>query len=811
MSANLVPSDPGSSPASPSTAYHGGYPGGAYGGPAEPRGPTVIERVQRAFGAMRRHKWWMLAIIVTGTSVGYALTRTVKPKYDVYANIWIARGGGSTGPITAPGLITDYLAWPDLAKSWIVLDQVVAKLGLHVTPIDPPDFAAVRELHPSDHLRPGRYQLKVDSAGQAYTLALRSEQRGATDSLVESGLVGDSIGRAVGFEWLPSWEQFRPAQQITFEVVTPREAAVRLSRSLNVIPVQNSNLMRMTMSGDNPQLLAATLNTVQDVFISEAARLKRENLSAVSRTVHEQLDSAKRQLDVAREAYERFKVNTITLPSENTPVAPGVTTSTSPVLQSFFTDNVNYKVVQRDREALERILADRDRRGGRISIEALTALQPVVQRHPGLVTELQNLATAEAQLRQLLMTQTDSHPSVVTLRERIEVLEAQTIPTLAQAVLAQLRSQENDMQLRIAGAAEELKQIPQRTIQEASLQLEVNIADRLYTDLQARAAQARLAELSALPDVAILDPAVAPLRPSSDTATGIFLMSIAVSIGVAVALALLLDLLDKRFRYPQQATQELGLDIMGAVPTLTNPRNAAARLQEASQMVESFRSLSLAVRSAFDGMGPVQLTISSPGPGDGKSFVSANLASALADGGFRTVLVDGDIRRGALHGVFALSQTPGLMEYLAGEAVLSEVLQPTQHGNLHVIPCGRRRRHGPELLAGDTMTELVRSLREQFDAIIVDSAPLGAGIDPYALGVATGAMLVVLRTGETDRKLAQAKLEVLDRMPVRLLGAVLNDIGENPQFKYYYYLEGYGALENAEDTALIGSGSNGRG
>src|SRR5690606_28703557 len=117
---------------------------------------------------------------------------------------------------------------------------------------------------------------------------------------------------------------------------------------------------------------------------------------------------------------------------------------------------------------------------------------------------------------------------------------------------------------------------------------------------------------SALPDVAVLDPAVAPLRPTSDTATGIFLVSVVASILVAVGLVFLLDLLDKRFRYPRQATHELGLDIVGAIPTITNPRNSAARLQEASQLVESFRSLSLAVRSAFNGDGAVQLAISSP-------------------------------------------------------------------------------------------------------------------------------------------------------------------------------------------------------
>jgi tyrosine-protein kinase Etk/Wzc len=252
---------------------------------------------------------------------------------------------------------------------------------------------------------------------------------------------------------------------------------------------------------------------------------------------------------------------------------------------------------------------------------------------------------------------------------------------------------------------------------------------------------------------------------------------------------------------------------MSGIPTIKNPRNASARLQEASQLVESFRSLSLTVRSAFDGIGPVVLTVSSPGPGDGKSFVSANLAMALADGGYRTVVIDGDIRRGTLHSVFSpATQSPGLTDFLAGEAILSEILRPTSHPGLFLVPSGKRRRNGPELLAGEGMIGLVRDLRQQFDAVIVDSAPLGAGIDPFALGVATGAMLIVLRTGETDRKLAQAKLEVLDRMPVRILGTVLNDIGESPQFKYYYYLEGYGALETVtpEDSALIGTG-NGNG
>lgn len=808
MSANLIPSDPGSGSVQAFPSPTRGW------GESSPE-PTfrIQEFLTRALGALRRYWWLILAVVAVGTSVGYWLTRTVRPKFDVNATIWVAKGG-SGGAIRAPGLISDALAWSDLAKSWIVLDEVVARLALYVTPVDGADAPMFSQFRPSDGLRPGRYALAVDAAGSNWSLFRLDEQHSAADSLIERGSVGDSVGRSVGFRWLPTAESMTLGRRVEFVVVTPREAAGRLNSDLKVNLPQTSNLMRLSLSGDEPRLLAATLNTVQQVFIEEAARLKRENLSDIRRTVEEQLDSARVQLSRARSALETFKVNTITLPTENTPIAPGVAMSANPVFNAFFQDNVSYKVIQRDREALERILAAREANRGRIPVEALRGLQGVVTMNPGLNTELTNLAAAQEQLRKLLITYTDSYPPVRDLRQRIALLETTTLPELAEASLVQLRSREEDMKGRIDGQARELRDIPQRTIEESSRALEVSIADRIYTDLQTRYNEAKLAELSAMPDVEILDPAVAPLRPTSDTASGILLVAVAGSLGVALLLALLLDRLDKRFRYPEQATNELGLDIVGAIPTMTNPRNSSARLQEASQLVESFRSLSLTIRSAFDGIGPVQLTVSSPGPGDGKSFISANLASALADGGFRTVLIDGDIRRGAMHKVFGVTQTPGLVDYLSGEVALREVLLPTSHGNLFVVPCGTRRRHGPELLAGSTMTNLIRDLRQQFDAVVVDSAPLGAGIDPFALGVATGAMLIVLRTGETDRKLAQAKLEVLDRMPVRILGTVLNDIGENPQFKYYYYLDGYGALETAEDsTELIGSGSgsNGRG
>ncbi|NUQ12674.1 MAG: polysaccharide biosynthesis tyrosine autokinase [Gemmatimonadaceae bacterium] len=805
MPAHLVPAES-------SNGVPGPYQPGTQWGPPSPVAQppaTLGEQLTRFAAAIRRYKWLIVAIVAVGSSAGYALTRLVPPKYTVQGSIIIKRELGTEGPVSAPGLISDPGSWADLARSFTVLDQVVQRLGLYVSPRLAADTAIIRDLKPSSLLRPGSYEVRVDANRSGYQLVRTADRQGA-DSVVETGTLGDSIGRPVGFLWQPEATRFQPGSTVGFTVTTPRDAAVRLARVLVIRPVDaGMNVMELQLTGDQPRVIAATMNTVLDQFVKEAARLNRANLETIAATIEEQMGQAANRLSAAERSLERFKVNSITLPSENLVVAGGTQLSTSPVFNQFFNDNVQYKSVQRDRQALQAIFrtAGPD---GRLSIEALKVLPPLQQGTSPLITEIQNLETKQAQLRQLLQNYTDLHRPVAALKEEIETLETQTIPLLARQTLQQLEIQESALERSIAGQASELRAIPERTIEEARQTREVQIADEIYKDLQQRYSTARLAEASAVPDVGVLDTASVPSDPSSDTAAGLFLVAILASLGIGLGAAILLDRTDRRFRYPEQATRDLGLDIMSGIPTIRNPRNSSARLQEASQLVESFRSLSLTVRSAFDGLGPVVLTVSSPGPGDGKSFVSANLAMAMADAGYRTAVIDGDIRRGALHSVFApATQTPGLTDYLAGEAVLSDVLRPTSHPGLFLVPCGRRRRNGPELLAGEGMVTLLRDLRQQFDAVICDSAPLGAGIDPFALGVATGAMIIVLRTGETDRRLAQAKLEVLDRMPVRVLGTVLNDIGASPQFKYYYYLEGYGALEAAvtEESALIGSGN----
>jgi len=268
-------------------------------------------------------------------------------------------------------------------------------------------------------------------------------------------------------------------------------------------------------------------------------------------------------------------------------------------------------------------------------------------------------------------------------------------------------------------------------------------------------------------------------------------------------------MMDRRVRYPDQVSQELGLPILGAIPRIKVGRKdgRSAPKNQSLQVIEALRGLRLGLLHAHGVAGPLMATITSPGPGEGKSFVSSNLALAFADAGHRTLLIDGDVRRGELHRLLDTRRKPGLTDYLQGAVGREELIQSTPFTSLWFIGGGTRMHSAPELLSSPALTQLLLSVRGSYDVIIVDSPPLGAGVDPFVLGTATGSLVLVMRTGVTDRQLAEAKMDMLDRLPVRILGAILNDVTPGGPYRYYgyhYYLDGYETRdESTEDPATV--------
>jgi capsular exopolysaccharide synthesis family protein len=759
--------------------------------------------IGRYISALRRYKWLIAVIVLIGTIGGLVATRFIRPTYRVDTTIVVGESPDPKGPVR-PQVVLNEQAWAELLKSFAILDPVSRQMGLYVTAKSEGDSLLFRDFQPTSDLQTGDYTLTVNKAAKKYDLAVK---RGRATAVVESGTLGDSIGRAVGFQWLPPTDQLASREEVRFRVRTPREAADELRNKLTVYLPPESRFIKLGLSGQRSQVLAQTMNAILREFVAEAAALKKRNLTDQRVALGEQLEQSQANLQSVERQLEERKVKDVLVRPDGLAILPGGVYASDPGTNNFFSLKVLAEGSRQDRQAVETLVGAGA--NVRVTPEQLLSIPGVLQKSPDLNNAVSELTKSEADLRTLKVKYTDSHPLVVAKAEEVERMKTQTLPSIARQTLDQLRRQEAELNRRVDAASTDMKQIPSIVIEQGRLTRERDLAANLYADIQGRYNLAKLAEASAIPDVSVLDSAVAPLVPASNTAPMILLLVIGGSLGFAILLAILLDLLDKRFRYPEQATHELGLDILGTIPTIRRGKNGATRMEDEAQLVEAFRGLRLNVRNAANGSGPVALAISSPGPGDGKSLVSSNLALAFAEAGYRTLLIDGDIRRGQLHSTFSVPQRPGLVDHLTGDIVIEDVIRETSHANLFLIPCGTRRHRGPELLAADTTVKMLRGLRARFDAIIVDTAPLGAGIDPYALGAAAGSMLLVLRTGQTDRKLAQAKLTTLDRLPVRLIGAVLNDIQAEGMYKYYAYLDGYGTLDEDDEPGLVQAGGGG--
>ena len=766
------------------------------------RPPAEALDWHRYLSAVLRYRWWILAIVGLGTLGGAAASRFLPPRYQAQATIWVQtsenRGGGGPdrGPIGANQLLAAS-AWGDLLKSFVVLDDVVRERRLYIG-ARPSDRAALATFAVGDQFQPGKYRIMVDHSG-----GFRLKGPGGVD--LQQGAVGDSVGRALGFVWAPTAAELPAGSDVSFALRPLRDAAKELQDELKVIVDPSGNFLRVTLTGPSGAAAAATVNAIAARYIAVASELKRAKLTELARLLGEQLQAAATNLRGSERSLQDFRVRTITLaPDPSLPGAvPAPRAGAGGVTgdgTDFFSLKVEQEQLRRDQAALSRVLAQVQSGVG--TVDGIASIGAVLGA-PDLSQALRELTTKRAERRALEYRYTPDHPALRNVAEEIDALEHRTIPALAQALLSDLATRESLVGSRLDAGGRELRGIPPRTIEEARLRRDVGIAENLFASVQQRYSEARLAEASTIADVRVLDAAVAPQLPDKNTGPRLIVLGLIAGLGMGLVGAVLVDRFDPRVRYPDQVTHEMGVRILGVLPHVQKNK-AGPDEEHVVQVIEAMRGVRLSLMHAYGAAGPVLLTVSSPGMGDGKSFVSTNLALACAQAGQHTVLIDGDARRGALDKMFRRARKPGLTDFLAGDAPRDRVIQSTTYRSLDFIGAGTRRHDAPELLGSPTMIELLTYLRGAYEVILVDSPPLGSGVDPYTLGTLTGNMMLVLRTGTTNRELTRNKLGVLEDLPIRLLGAVLNDVRPGGMYGYYYsYLAGYGTQDEGVSAGLV--------
>jgi polysaccharide biosynthesis transport protein len=445
-------------------------------------------------------------------------------------------------------------------------------------------------------------------------------------------------------------------------------------------------------------------------------------------------------------------------------------------------------------------------------------------KHPKMISAKASLADAKAKLREAVLAQ----PAI--LRNAIEQ---------SKGTEASLNRALQDQQ----GVAVALN----RTAigwQELARQAETDRA--LYESVLRQIKETSLSKDVKANAVSVIEHSPLPQSPVSPRPTRTIFLGLLGGLAVGLAFIFGADALDRSIKTVDQAENTVGLPVFAAVPETTD-EGPVSRLKRKSRRAfgssnyrvvvetpespaaEAFRNL----RAALSLLGPeterkVSLFTSAV-PNEGKSFTSANYSLALAQQGYRVLLIDGDLRRPTMHKIFRFPSVknnsdedsePGVIDCLLGEAdvasaarqipageiqivdeniaVTGNILTATG-GQLSVLAGGRRSPNPAEILAGPFFGRLIAEAGTLFDRVVIDSAPILAVSDTLLMTPHVQTLCIVVRAGKTPRQAVRRALSLLAKSGIRPAGLVLNRLRRSRGVGYYYYYasHGYGKEEGA--------------
>lgn len=236
-----------------------------------------------------------------------------------------------------------------------------------------------------------------------------------------------------------------------------------------------------------------------------------------------------------------------------------------------------------------------------------------------------------------------------------------------------------------------------------------------------------------------------------------------------------------------------------SVPQRRNQDATASRLISAlsahSGALESYRVLRTNLRFVSVDQPVRTITVTSALPGDGKTLTTANLGIALAMDGARVALVDSDLRHPMLHRLFGIQRSSGLTSVLTREAALDDALVETGIDGLCVLPSGPMPPNPTELVSTHALKTLHEDLLSRVDMVLMDTPPVLAAADAALTAARCDGVLLIVRAGVTDRRLAVRAREALEQVHARILGTVLSGVQEGDAYGYYYGYYGRGEDE----------------
>lgn len=703
----------------------------------------------------------------------------------------VRRTGASAGPAAGDSLfaetsgpsssVWDYLRILVRHRWWAVAGMVLAGVPLLVfTMVTTPVYLASTRLVLGEDEENTFVGL---SANQQRPVAML-DSRTLAEVVRSRGLVREAVAA------LELWKAPEFAEALVGTTTDDERAQALVGPFLDRLSVsvpEQSRLMTISFEAEDPALAARVVNLVADTYINRdrESRFRAANASAdwLANRLKEQRGSVA-SAEAALQNY-RAQQDAISLSDRQNIVGQKLTDLNSAVTRAK-TDRILRETQYQGIAAV---------RGDPAALEnhPLVASNAFVQTLRGQVAEL---TRQDAQLSDRLGPK---HPDRIKVNTELGIVESRLRAEVAKVVdgieteYRAAVAQEASLTQALNAQKSEAFSLDRKGVEYAALEREAASARQVFDALLQQTKEAALTSDVQRTTIRVVDaaePPAVPIRPRKRQGyAAAAMLGLIGGLGSAAGR----EYLRRRITSPADLEQRLGLPVLALVPPTSEDEAKSTTL--APLPAEAFRRLRANVMlgcESTDIPGNI-LVVTSAAPGEGKSFVSAHLALALAAVDQRVVLVDADLRRPRLHTIFDRQRSPGLADVLLGRRNAAEVLRPVNKQGLVLVPSGLPAGQAAELLSLHAFRRFLDGLRSDFDWIIIDSPPVMAVSDAAVLAHDATGVLFVASADLTSLEAAESAITELDAAGARIVGAVLNRAPITREAFYYsrYYRPEY--------------------
>ena len=594
---------------------------------------------------------------------------------------------------------------------------------------------------------------------------------------------------------------FKPSQEAVelgddeFEAEIRRELVSNFKQSLSVEPLYGTLLVNIAYTSHDRELAAQVANAVADAYIDSYLEARLTGAKKTTSWLADRLGELRQGLQESEERLQEYRE------AEQLVDVQGVRTLDSAELGQLRQDYVDARQKRTEAEAIYDQVKDFET----LSTGQLLAI-PTILNNPIIQRLVEVKSTADRKVSELRQRYGEQHPSMqAALTQQAEIYaDLNTrLRNVSQGIYANYQAAlraERGLSGQINTTRGRLQSVSRKEVRLRELEREVETNRQLYDLFLSRGKESDESSKLEEPPARVIDKAIPPIYPIGPNKKKFVISAFALSAALAIGLIVLLDLLDLTVRTSDDVENKLKASMLGFLPLdKSNKSDFAFRAfvnkADKSGFAEAVRTIRTSlVLSSLDKPFKI-IVVTSSVPGEGKSTVSLNIAEALGQME-KVLLIDADMRRPTMSKALGLTpSTMGLSNLISGKAKIDECIHRMPDSEIDVIVSGTIPNNPLELIGSKQFKEMLDVLSEQYDRIIIDSAPVHMVSDAQILSSYADSVIYIVKSNVTPVGIASKGIKALRTVNAPITGVVLNQVDVNKAGQYdslYGVYEEYG-------------------